>query len=64
VYLDACNKCAGFVYKADWGYINFEIDFPEIKEFHINGKELLAAVYAARRWAPLWENSKVAFFYR
>jgi hypothetical protein len=62
VYLDACNEGAGFVYGADWGYVNFSIDCPEVGDFHINSKELLAAVFAARRWAPIWRNSRVIFF--
>ena len=61
VYLDASNSGAGYVFATDWGYTNWSKDMPSVGSFHINDREILAAVLAARRWAPLWVNSQVLF---
>jgi hypothetical protein len=61
VYLDASDQGSGFVYDADWGYVNWTCDAPEMTDWHINAKETVTAVFAARRWAPSWRNSKVIF---
>ena len=61
VYLDASNSGAGYVFATDWGYTNWSKDMPSVGSFHINDREILAAVLAAHRWAPLWVNSRVLF---
>ena len=35
---------------------------PFISDWHINCKETLSAVLAARRWGHLWKNCRVQFF--
>lgn len=62
VFTDACNVGAGINYGPDWGYINFELDLPEVANLHINHKETAAIVMAARRWGPLWRNKTVNVF--
>lgn len=62
IYMDACNSGSGFANDWDWAYVNFEADMPEVTHWHINCKEALSAVLAARRWGYLWANSKVKFF--
>ena len=52
VYLDASNGGAGYVFDTDWGYTNWQNDLPSAARLHINDKEILAAILAARRWAP------------
>ena len=61
VCLDASNSGGGFVYGNDWGYVNWQIDFPDVSNCHINTKETVTAVLAARRWASLWTDSQVVF---
>jgi len=62
VYMDACNTASGFSNGDDWQYINFQMDMPLVADWHINCKETLSAILAARRWAHTWANSKVKFF--
>ena len=61
VQFDACNTGSGFTYQGDWGYIDWECDIPELTNLHINCKETISAVLAARRWAPMWRDSRVMF---
>ena len=61
VYLDASNGGAGYVFDTDWGYTNWQNDLPSATLLHINDKEILSAILAAWRWAPLWANSRVLF---
>ena len=62
VFTDACNSGGGFVCNGDWGYVNWELDFPLLSGYHINCKETIVAVLAARRWAHSWCGSKVNFY--
>ena len=62
VFTDACNIGAGMNYGSDWNYVNFELDLPQVAKLHINHKETVAIVLAARRWAPLWRNHTVNIF--
>ena len=59
VFVDACTSGAGVAYNGDWAYVAWEADWPEVANFHINFKEVLAVVVAARRWAAHWANSRV-----
>ena len=56
---DACQLAAGAYYRGDWLYHHFMIDSPECANLHINHKEVLAQVFAAFCWAPLWANRHV-----
>ncbi len=59
VHVDACNKACGAFFRGDWVYCSFKEDWPEAQGLHINHKEVLSLLVAARRWAPLWSNSPV-----
>ena len=59
VHVDACNIAAGIAYNGDWAYVNWKLDWPEVAEFHINHKEVLSVVIAARKWGHLWSNASV-----
>lgn len=61
VQFDASNGGSGFVYNNDWGYVDWRCDAPQLQGVHINCKETISAVFAARRWASLWRDSKVVF---
>ena len=53
VQFDSSSKGSGFTYQSDWGYVDWQCDMPELKNMHINCKETISAVFAARRWAHL-----------
>ena len=59
VGVDACNQGAGFACSGDWGYVNWAKDVPVAKNLHINDKEVLSALFAVRRWGPLWKGARV-----
>lgn len=61
VYVDASGTGVGFIFANDWGYCGWRDIDRHVGQFHINEKEILSAVMAARRWAPLWANSRVLF---
>lgn len=61
VQFDSSTKGSGFIHQGDWGYVDWQSDLPESKNLHINCKETISAVFAARRWAHLWRDSKVLF---
>ena len=61
VYIDASRSGSGFLFANDWGYCSWKWDFPAMQDFHINEMEIMSAVFAARRWAPYWANSRVVF---
>ena len=62
IHTDACNEGAGVLFGYDWEYVNWEVDWPEVANLHINHKETLAFIIAAKRWAPFWSNSIVTVF--
>jgi len=62
VFMDACPVASGIFFAGDWQYTNFDIDWPEVAPMHINHKEVLSALLAARRWGHLWANSCVKLF--
>lgn len=56
VQTDACQLAAGAYFRGDWFYHNFVLDTPEFAALHINHKEVLAQIFSAFCWAPLWQN--------
>ena len=42
VFTDSCKLGAGAIYDGDWFCVNWQLDWPEVADFHINNKELLA----------------------
>lgn len=61
INIDACTEGGGFIWGQDWGYVHWKLDEPRVTNWHINCKETLSAVFAARRWAPFWKDSIVIF---
>ena len=59
VYTDACDQAGGGHCDGDWFYCNWSVDVPEIQDLHINVKELMAVIVAARHWCHLWANKRV-----
>ena len=59
VYTDACDQAGGGHREGDWFYCNWSVDVPEIQDLHINVKELMAIVVAARHWCHLCTNKHV-----
>lgn len=59
IEVDACNYAAGIYFRGDWQFCPFQFDYPTAVSWHINHKELLSVLLAARRWGHLWANSRV-----
>ena len=59
VFTDSCNLGAGAIYNGDWYYAYWPLDWPEVADFHINCKEILAIFLAVCRWAPVWANKGI-----
>lgn len=59
VMTDACPIAAGGYFRGDWFYFNFALDVPAWEHLHINHKETLAIILAAKRWAPRWAHHRV-----
>jgi hypothetical protein len=59
VHTDACNVGAGMFCEGDWWYINWKHDMSAVTKLHINYKEVMAIVLAARQWANKWQNMDV-----
>ena len=55
-HTDACRVAPGF-FQGGWLYHNFAADSPEHALLHINHKETLAIIFAAKRWHQLWANN-------
>ena len=62
IEMDSCIAASGIVYKNDWLYTDWERDWPEVSHMHINHKEALSLVLAARRWAPDWVGKRVIIY--
>ena len=62
LFVYASTKGSGACFGYDWFYTNWVCDWPEAAQLHINHKETLSVLIAARRWAPLWSNSVVAVY--
>ena len=62
VYTDACNKAGGGHWGSNWFYINWELDWLQAADCHINEKEILSVVMAAHYWGHMWADSKVYVF--
>ena len=59
LHVDACNKACGVFWAGDWKYSVFHKDLPLASRFHINYKEVCAAVEGVKKWAQYWCDSTV-----
>lgn len=50
---------AGAFFRGDWLYHNFSCDSPRWISLHINHKETLAIILAAKRWHKAWANKHI-----
>lgn len=57
--VDSSTTGAGMFMEGDWAYCHWATDMPNIADLHINHKETITIVLAARRWAHLWTNKTV-----
>ena len=56
--MSSCGRGGGR-FRVDLFYFNFIVDNAAWFPLHINHKEILAIVLAAKRWAPCWTNHRV-----
>ena len=59
---DSCSLAAGGYFRGDWFYFHFSLDNPAWSQLHINHKETLAIVLAAKRWGHVWANHRVIIY--
>ena len=59
VQTDESTYGAGAFFRGDWFYHSFVMDSPSLRNLHINYKEVLAIIFAAKRWGHQWRNHHV-----
>ncbi|XP_077863611.1 uncharacterized protein LOC144347820 [Saccoglossus kowalevskii] len=62
VHIDASNLASGIYYRGDWQYTAWAHDWPSAHPLHINHKEALSVLLAARRWAHKWQDCTVHIY--
>ena len=62
VFTDACFTAAGGYFREDWFYDHFALDSLRWRNLHINHKESLAILLAAKRWCKLWSNRRMVIY--
>ena len=58
-FTDSCNSAAGGVYDWDWFYFNWDEDWPQISNMHINVEEVLAVYLAVYRWTIIAKQTHI-----
>ena len=59
LHSDACNVGGGVFVQGMWRYFNWKIDVPEVKDLHINYKEVITAILGISIFAPVLKNHDV-----
>jgi hypothetical protein len=59
VYVDACGVGGGCFYNGDWKYVNWQLDYPDLVDAHINVKEAMMVWVAVDKWSNSWYDSDV-----
>ena len=59
IQTDECPTAAGAFFHGDSLYHSFVLDISEVRNLHINFKEVLAIILADKRWGKLWCNKHV-----
>lgn len=59
VLTNSCYLRAGGIYKGDWFYINWQLDWPAVADFHINSKEVPSVYLAVCRWSHVWSTKHI-----
>ena len=62
LFVDASTGGSGVAFGRDWLFTHWWSDWPEAAKLHINHKETLSILLAARRWGPIWSNSVVTVY--
>ncbi|XP_006820252.1 uncharacterized protein LOC102809009 [Saccoglossus kowalevskii] len=62
ILMDASTQASGIFHRGDWQYTFWGLDRPAAKSLHINHKEVLSIILAARRWGPRWRDCTVHVF--
>jgi hypothetical protein len=56
---DACMVGGAGHWGADWFYVSWNADYPELADANINVLELQSVLVAVRRWGPLWAGKHI-----
>jgi hypothetical protein len=59
---DACEIGGGAIFQGDWCYVAWNIDFPELRDKHINYLELKMVQVALEKWGHLLSGKHVKVF--
>ena len=59
IEVDSCTQASDIFADNDWLYTDWEADFPTAASMHINFKEALSVLLAARRWGDMWTGKEV-----
>ena len=62
IEVDSCTKASGIFADNDWLYTDWEADFPTAANLHINFKEAISVLLAARRWGDSWTGKEIIVF--
>jgi hypothetical protein len=59
---DACEIGGGAIFQGDWCYVAWSIDFPELRDKHINYLELKMVQVAIEKWGHLLSGKHIKVF--
>ena len=59
---DACTIGGAAAFHRDWFYVNWELDYPDLAQEHINILELMTIIVAVKRWAHVFANKHIVVF--
>ena len=59
LHSDACDVGGGVFIGGKWRYFNWTVDFPQVKDLHINNKEVVAALLGVSVFAPSFQGKDV-----
>ena len=59
---DACLNGGAAHFHTDWFYSNWEIDYPHLKDAHINKLELFTILLSLRRWHTSMKNKWIVVY--
>ena len=62
IVTDSCNLSGGAFCEGDFVYVNWEKDYPSMKDMHINYKEAAMAALSVIKWGPSFRNKTIILY--